>query len=151
VLIWESTWWTSGAAYPETPQNPYVDAMSWVDGYGTPRGEKRRWNVGDGRFLYPPKAATGTQAEAVLEGPVTSLRWEALRDGVEDYEYFALLKRMLAEKRGALKPADVAKVEALLQVPPSVSASLVAYTQDPAPLLARRLELARAIEALSGP
>ncbi|MEI6502070.1 MAG: DUF4091 domain-containing protein, partial [Armatimonadota bacterium] len=125
--------------------------MSWVDGYGTPRGEKRRWNCGDGRFIYPPRAATGTQAEAILDGPVTSLRWEALRDGIEDYEYFALLKRLLAEKRGTLKLADVAKVEALLQVPPTVSASLTSYTQDPAPLLARRLELARAIETLSTP
>lgn len=149
VLIWESTWWSSGAAYPDAPQNPYTDSMSWVDGYGTPRGEKRRWNAGDGRFLYPPQAATGTQPEAVLDGPVTSLRWEALRDGVEDYEYLALLKRLLAEKRGRLKPLETARIEALLQVPPSVSASLVSYTQDPAPLLARRLEIARTLEALS--
>jgi hypothetical protein len=36
-------------------------------------------------------------------------------------------------------------------VPSSVSTSLTVYAQDPAPLLARRLELARAIEALSLP
>jgi len=148
ALIWETVWWTSSAAYPDAPQNPYLDAMSWVDGYGTPRGEKRRWNVGDGRFLYPPRAATGTQTEAVLDGPVTSLRWEALRDGVEDYEYLALLKRLLAERRAGLAPELAAKCEALLQVPADVSASLTVYTQDPAPLLARRLELARAIESL---
>lgn len=149
VLLWESTWWTSGAAYPDTPQNPYSDAMSWVDGYGTPRGEKRRWNCGDGRFLYPPQAATGMQPETVLDGPVTSLRWEALRDGVEDYEYLALLKRLLTEKRERLTPDEAARYEALLRVPEDISASLVSYTQDPTPLLARRLEIARAIEALS--
>jgi len=150
VLIWESTWWTSGAAYPDAPQDPYADAMSWVDGYGTPRGEKRRWNCGDGRFLYPPRAATGAQPEAVLDGPVSSLRWEALRDGVEDYEYLALLRRLLEEKRGRLKPAETAEYTPLLRVPATVSASLVSYTQDPAPLLARRLEIARAIEKLAG-
>lgn len=80
-----------------------------MDGYGPPRGEQRRWNVGDGRFLYPPRAATGRQADAVLDGPVTSLRWEALRDGVEHYEYLALLKRLLAQKRSRLKPAEAAR------------------------------------------
>jgi len=148
VLIWETTWWTSGAAYPETPQNPYLDSMSWVDGYGTPRGEKRRWNVGDGRFLYPPRAATGTQAEAVLEGPVTSIRWEALRDGMEDFEYLALLRSRLDAVRGRLSAEDVARYEALLSVPPEVSESLVQYTQDPAPIEARRAEVAEAIEAI---
>jgi hypothetical protein len=104
VLIWESVWWTSAAAYPDVPQDPYLDAMSWVDGYGTPRGEKRRWNVGDGRFLYPPRAATGTQPEAILDGPVSSLRWEALRDGVEDFEYLALLQSLLAQERAGMEP-----------------------------------------------
>ena len=149
VLTWQSTWWTSGAAYPNTPQNPYMDAMSWIDGDGTKPGEKRRWNCGDGRFMYPPKAATGMQPGAVLDGPVTSLRWEALRDGLEDYEYLALLRRLLAEKLVRLTPDEAARYEALLHVPGNVSASLVSYTQDPAPLLARRLEIARAIEALS--
>ena len=59
-----------------------------------------------------------------------------------------MLKRLLAEKRARLKPAAAPTYEALLQVPPSVSASLVAYAQDPAPLLARRAQLARAIETL---
>jgi hypothetical protein len=89
------------------------------------------------------------QPETVLDGPVTSLRWEALRDGVEDYEYLALLKRLLTEKRGRLTRDEAARYEALLRVPEDVSASLVSYTQGPVPLLARRLEIARAIEALS--
>lgn len=148
VLIWETTWWTSGAAYPDTPQDPYSDSMSWVDGYGTPTGEKRRWNVGDGRFLYPPRAATGTQTEAVLDGPVTSVRWEALRDGMEDFEYLALLRSRLNAARGRLSAEDVAKYEALLSVPPDISKSLVQYTQDPAPLERRRAEVAAAIEAI---
>jgi hypothetical protein len=151
ILIWEAIYWNSPSAYPNALQNPYTDSMSWVSGYDTKPGEKQRWNVGDGRFLYPPEAAAdGTQAQAVLEGPVSSIRWEALRDGVEDVEYLALLKRLLAERRAGLAAAEVARYDALLSVPPSISASLTQFTTDPAPIAARREEIARAIERLSG-
>jgi hypothetical protein len=52
----------------------------------------------------------------VLEGPVTSLRWEALRDGVEDFEYLAMLKRLLAQKGAGLTRAESARYEAPPQV-----------------------------------
>ncbi len=150
ILIWEATYWHSPSAYPSALQNPYTDSMSWVSGYDTKPGERQRWNVGDGRFLYPPEAAAdGTQAQAVLEGPVSSIRWEALRDGVEDVEYLALLKRLLAARRGTLPAAAESRYEALLTVPPAISASLTQWTTDPAPIAARRHEVARAIEELS--
>jgi hypothetical protein len=114
-------------------QNPYEDSMSWVSGYGTPRGQKRPWNAGDGRFLYPPEAATGKQSQPVLDGPVDSIRWEALRDGIEDYEYHAILQRLLAARRGQLPADELARYEALLQVPAEISQSLTQYTTDPAP------------------
>ncbi len=148
VLIWESVWWHSPEAYPDSLQNPYEDSMSWVSGYGTPRGQKRPWNAGDGRFLYPPEAATGKQPRPVLDGPVDSIRWEALRDGIEDYEYHAILQRLLAERRGKLPADDLARYETLLQVPPGISQSLTRYATDPAPLEARRHELAQAIGRL---
>jgi len=150
ILIWESTWWTSPEAFPDTPQNPYDDSMSYVSGYGTNTGEKRRWNAGDGRFIYPPEAATGVQREPVLDGPVSSIRWEMLRDGVEDFEYLAMLRRLLTQKRGELPAAEAARYEALLEVPSSISASLTSYTRDPAPIEARRREIAQAIVELSG-
>ena len=149
VLIWESVWWNSPEAYPESLQNPYDDSMSWASGFGTPRGQKRPWNAGDGRFLYPPETATGRQPQPVLDGPVDSIRWEALRDGMEDYEYHAILQRLLTERRGKLAAEELARYEALLQVPAAVSQSLTRYTTDPAPLEARRHELAQAIEQLS--
>jgi hypothetical protein len=148
VLIWESVWWHSPEAYPDSLQNPYEDSMSWVSGYGTPRGQKRPWNAGDGRFLYPPETATGRQPQPVLDGPVDSIRWEALRDGIEDYEYHALLERLLAGQRGKLPAGELARYEALLQVPAEISQSLTHYTTDPAPLEARRHELAQAIQPL---
>lgn len=149
ILIWQTLYWHSPSAYPKSLQNPYEDSMSWVRGYGTKPGERRRWNVGDGRFMYPPEAATGTQPQTVLDGPVTSIRWEALRDGVEDYEYLAMLKRLLLAKQDRLSADEVAQYETLLAVPASISSSLTSYTRDPAPIETRRHEIAKAIERLN--
>jgi hypothetical protein len=148
VLIWESVWWHSPEAYPDGLQNPYEDSMSWVSCYGTPRGQKRPWNAGDGRFLYPPETATGRQPPPVLDGPVDSIRWEALRDGIEDYEYHVLLQRLLAEQRGKLSAEVLSRYESLLQVPAEISQSLTRYTTNPAAIEARRHELAQAIQQL---
>jgi len=151
VLIWETVYWTSDTAYPDRrrPQNPYLDPMSWVVGYGVPAGTKRPWGNGDGRFLYPPPAAAdGAPAAPVLDGPIGSVRLEMLRDGVEDYEYFAILRRLLAEKGARLDPRARANMEALLTVPADVSASLTRFTNDPATIEAHRDKLARAIVEL---
>jgi hypothetical protein len=61
-----------------------------------------------------------------------------------------MLRQLLAKKRGELPAADVARYEALLAVPGSISASLTSYTRDPAPIEARRREIAHAVEELSG-
>jgi hypothetical protein len=34
-------------------------------------------------------------SEPCLDGPVNSVRWENLRDGMEDYEYFWLLSQAI--------------------------------------------------------
>ncbi len=152
VLVWQTNYWTSRAAYPDRrrPQNPYEDPMGWVSGYSTPRGVKRPWGNGDGRFLYPPEAAaSGTQAETVLEGPVDSIRWEMLRDGLEDYEYLAILKRLLEAKRASMTAGEVWEVEALLAVPETISSGMTTFTRDPRPIEKRRLDVARAIERLA--
>ena len=151
VLIWETVYWTSDTAYQDraNPQNPYLDPMCWVvDGTLTP-GTKRPWGNGDGRFLYPPEAAAdGKPAAPVLDGPVETLRLEILRDGIEDYEYFVILKRLMTEKGAKLDPRARANYEALLTVPADVSASLTSFTRDPATIESHRDKLARAIVEL---
>jgi hypothetical protein len=147
VLIWETTHWSSEAAYPDPkhPQNPYDDPMGWTAGYGTPAGARVPWGNGDGRFVYPPEAAADGHPDApVLEGPVDSIRLEMLRDGIEDYEYLAMLDRLVQ----ALPEADRAPYKALLDVPTSITADLTHFTSDPAPIEERREAVARAIEAL---
>ena len=151
ILIWETVWWTSSNAYPDParPQNPYEDAMCWCQGASLASGAKSPWGNGDGRFLYPPAQAAQPSATPIVDaGPVDSLRLEMLRDGIEDYEYFALLKRLLASAKD-LPAATRAEYEKLLKVPSDVYTSLTEFATDPASMEAHRVKLARAIAELS--
>ena len=82
-------------------------------------GTRTTWNLvknhGDGLLLYPGPDGT----------PLSSLRMEALRDGLEDHDYLALL-----EKRGG------PKAEALLKEAREVLVTgVTTYDTDPAKLL----------------
>ncbi len=148
ILVWQSNYWTSDTAYPDraNPQNPYLDPMGWVSGYDTPEGAKRGWGNGDGRFVYPPEAAAdGNPPAPVLDGPVDSIRFEMLRDGIEDYEYLAILRQLLRDKGRTLTPALRDRYAGLLEVPQSISVTATEFTTDPAAIEARRAEVAQAI------
>lgn len=134
ILIWHTTYWTSDKAYPDRkrPQNPYLDTLAWsprLPGFGASNG--------DGRFFYPPPRACaafdeGRDIGPVLDRPIESLRLEYIRDGIEDYEYFVILK--------SLDPENP-----LLKVPPEVSASPTEFSVDPVHMENHRAKLARAI------
>ena len=139
ILVWALEWWTGRTAYPdpEHPQDPWIDPVGWGKKY-TPGVKRSTWCNGEGRYMYPPLAArNGRQKETVLEGPVTCYRMELLRDGIEDYEYFAMLKR--------LDPKNP-----LLAVPKAVYTDLDAYSADPSHMETHREKLARAIERFTG-
>ena len=87
---------------------------------------------------------------AVLDGPVDSIRWEMLRDGIEDYEYLALLARLLDARASGLTHAERRRYRALLEVPETIARDMTTFTKDPRPIEDRRHEIARAIEALTG-
>jgi hypothetical protein len=152
ILVWQTNYWTSSAAYPDSgnPQNPYADPMGWRSGYSTPKGTKKPWGNGDGRFIYPPEAAADAHpAEPVLDGPVDSIRWEMLRDGIEDYEYMVILKRLLTDKKDKLTAGRREKYAALLEVPGEITEDMTTFTKDPAPIERHRDRIARAISELS--
>jgi hypothetical protein len=152
ILVWETNYWTSTAAYPDNnnPQNPYADPMGWQSGYSTPKGEKRPWGNGDGRFIYPPEGAADARPSGpMLDGPVDSIRWEMLRDGIEDYEYLAMLKRLLSEKGGKLTDQQRNEFTQLLEVPPGITKDMTTFTKDPLPIEVIRDKIARAITQLS--
>jgi len=151
ILVWASNYWTSDAAYPDRPQNPYQDPMGYVSGYSTPKGVKRFWGNGDGRFVYPPLAAAEPGAsgpEPVIQPPASSIRWEMLRDGIEDYEYFVILKKLIAVKGAGLDAASKDRYAALLEVPDEVTKDMTTFTKDPVPIEAHRDRVARAIVEL---
>ena len=94
---------------------------------------------GDGLLIYPS-----------ANGPVPSIRLAAIRDGIEDYEYLAILSERLeaAKKRGASqsllqRAVDAGNLENLVT-------SLVSFSRDPLDLETKRRQIAEAIVALGG-
>jgi hypothetical protein len=149
ILVWRANYWTSSSLFPpDVLQNPWRDPMSYVVGYGMPFGQPNHWGNGDGRFLYPPNREPGLDKTKFLTGPVDSVRWEILREGIEDYEYFVLLEGLVRSAPPALagKAAEAAK---LLKIPASIFADGKTYTKDPKALLDYRARVAAAIEDLS--
>jgi len=151
ILVWQSNYWTSPAAFPdpEHPQNPYDDPMGWTSGYSTPKGDKRPWGNGDGRFIYPPEAAADAHPSGpVIEGPVDSIRWEMLRDGIEDYEYMVILKKLIEANKAKLDARRLQTYNTLLEVPDDIASDMTTFTKDPVPIEARRDRIAHAISEL---
>lgn len=146
ILIWETNWWTSSTAFPDSLQDPWEDPMSYTAGYGVPSGTKLFWGNGDGRFFYPPRRDPNRGGPPVIEPPIGSIRWENLRDGVEDHEYFVLLEDLIRKNPQEAKAANAAE---LLRVPPEISRDLTRFTTDPRPLLEHRRRVAAAIERMS--
>lgn len=143
ILVWQSNYWTSSCAFPKGLQDPWADPMSYQTGYGRPPGYIGYWGNGDGRFIYPPAGLKGK----VMRGPVDTIRWEMLREGIEDYEYLAMLKRRI-EKAGAGQDG-LKQAKELLKVPDAIIQDGRHYAKKAAPIMARRRAVARAIEGLS--
>ena len=123
--------------------------MSYVTGYGKKPGEIEYWGNGDGRFLYPPRREPAADAMPCLDGPVNSVRWENLRDGMEDYEYFWLLREASQGELFWHGETDLYKqAREMLKVPSEVSQDLTHFTTDPRVMLAYRDRMARMIERL---
>jgi hypothetical protein len=149
ILIWATDYWTTPAAYPESgpPQNPYDDPESW-EREAVP-GSREPWGNGDGRMFYPPLEAAGGHARrVVMQAPVDSIRWEHLRDGIEDYEYLAILKRLMDAKGIRLGTAEWTSYASLLAVPAGITSGLTTWTKNDGPILAQRDRIARVIESL---
>lgn len=112
---------------------PYTD---WFPGAGKSR--EGVYANGDGSVFC-----------AGPDGPVSTLRMEAIRDGLEDYEYLYLLSRVVEEV--AAQPTSLRRAEflqrarAMLSIPQEVVESSSRYTDDPQRLYALRHAVAEAI------
>ena len=132
ILYWDTCYWQD---------NPWQKPMSQPD------HRKWNWGNGDGHLLYP---ATRTPSKTfIAKGPVDSIRWETIRDGIEDWDYFRILKDRIdaapASKRNSTeyKPAQ----DALARVNGCIR-SFTDYCKDPAEAESIRFAVAKAIEGI---
>lgn len=127
----------------------YVDVRHPTDFAGLPIAVPDRLAPMDGRpvsvkpnenqpfwLTVKPPDACGRGDASVVAAPVQSMRIVHLRDGLEDYEYFAILKR--------LDPANP-----MLHVPYDVMKSLTDFDRSIESIEAHRIRLAREIECKS--
>ncbi len=140
LLLWVVSYWkglpgptSAGARFPEVP----VRFAENMDSYQT-------WGTnGDGTLIWPGLDMT----------PYPSIRLEVIRDGIEDYEYLALLSRCVARAKElpqGERPDDAVlqEAEALCEVPEEISESFTRYTKDPDVLMERRKSVGDMIERL---
>ncbi|MFH0964921.1 MAG: glycoside hydrolase domain-containing protein [Planctomycetota bacterium] len=110
-------WGQSDSQGPRWPDADWVTASHGNDN-------------GDGHLVYPGKSAV-----------LPSVRLANIRDGIEDYEAFAVLddltKRLDRDKHADL----IAENRKMLSVPDDVTAGLTDYTKDPLLLLDARRRL----------
>jgi hypothetical protein len=78
LLYWETAWWN-----PADVKNPWTDMATVKDINKNIRG--------DGSLFYPGK-------QVGVDGPVSSLRLEMIRDGLEDFDYLTLTDAWLGKK-----------------------------------------------------
>lgn len=107
LLYWSTTYWG------ET-KDPWENMATWGGLYG------------DGSLIYPGK-------KVGIDGPVTSIRLETIRDGLEDYRYLRLLENKIGR-------------DAVLPYVRKLAQSWTEFTRDPAQFEAARDEIARRIE-----
>lgn len=145
VELWFYTCWLPQGNYP----NRLLDyplyktrILHWANfiydtkgylhwGYNWWRAFEVGYAPGDGWIVYP-----------TAKGLTPALRYEAMREGLEDYEYFLMhanKMRLLAEELGAPLKGD----ERAKEIARSVMPSLTRYTKDPIEMLGAREKLLR--------
>jgi len=121
MLYWSATYWSLN--------DPWRTGETFHDANG------------DGSLLYP----------GVDGNPVDSIRWECLRDGLEDYEVFCLLEAGAGElAQTGQQPELVARARALCAIDDRVVHSYKEYSPDPRALLVARGAMSDALEAIVG-
>jgi glycosyl hydrolase family 123/concanavalin A-like lectin/glucanase superfamily protein len=100
----------------------------------------RQFKNGMGNFVYPGKNGK----------MLPSLRLENLRDGIEDYEYLTLLKKLVAKaKKQDGNTALVKQAETLLKIPVKVAFAVDNYSANPNNLIKYRNDVALMIEKIN--
>jgi hypothetical protein len=82
ILYWAANFWN------QTP-DPWLDPVTYISGFDCSGG----WVLnGEGSLIYPGDRTKRYTGQPDVTGPVSSIRLELLREGIEDYEYLWMLK-----------------------------------------------------------
>ena len=125
ILYWDLAFW------PQTT-DPWLNPVTYLSGFLCSGGGVLN---GEGSLLYPGHHTHRYTGQADIDGPVSSLRFELLREGIEDYEYLWLLKSM-----GDQEFAD--------RVVRDMVVDVSAFSRNVAELFAARERMAQRIESL---
>jgi len=126
-LYWGTTHWDLNCAgdqrWPEVPWIPY---------------NRQPGHNGCGYLIYPGPDGT----------PLSSIRLEIVRDGIEDYEYLFLLQNLVENAKGKVPDELLQKAGPLVRFGPEIAESHTNYNENPTTLLEIRARIAAAIEEL---
>ncbi len=84
ILYWDLKFWS------QTP-DPWLDPVTYLSGFLCSEGGVLN---GEGSLLYPGSRVQRYTGQRNVDGPVSSIRFELLREGIEDYEYLWMLKSL---------------------------------------------------------
>lgn len=82
ILYWATNFWTQTS-------NPWLDPVTFHSGFFCSDGYVLN---GEGSLIYPGDSVERFTGQPNVEGPVSSIRFEMLRDGIEDYVYLSMLE-----------------------------------------------------------
>ena len=126
ILYWAVNYWRQTS-------NPWENPVTFLSGFLCSNGYVLN---GEGSLLYPGNHTKRYTGQQNVDGPVSSIRFELLREGIEDYEYLWLLQSL-----GDKKFADEAARDLVVDVS--------SFSRNVEELFATRERLARRIEELS--
>ena len=127
ILYWALNYW------PQT-RDPWLNPVTYLSGFLCSGGFVLN---GEGSLLYPGHQVPRYTGQKSVIGPVSSIRFELLREGIEDYEYLWLLKS-LGDERFANEAAA------------SMVVDVSAFSRNVEELLELRKRMAERIVSLSG-
>jgi hypothetical protein len=126
VLYWAFNFWS------QTP-DPWLDPVTYLSGFLCSNGGVLN---GEGSLIYPGNRVRRYTGQRNVDGPVSSIRFELLREGIEDYEYLWMLKSL-----GDQKSAD--------EIVKRMVVDVSAFSRNAEELFAVRERMAKRIEQLA--
>lgn len=140
MLYWTANWWGEENLRGDAPEEKWPH-RPWVCANFVEEGERgRREYNGDGHLIYPGPDGTA----------LSSVRLEALRDGVEDHEYVWLLENGLRALEEDGKAGDLAAEAREWLAQQAIVDTYTEWCRDPAVLSSARDELADLIVRVQG-